>query len=163
MPTDWAVAEIAESTLTPCISPTPDRKALATRLGEDVEGGVVTGDRLQQAAETLSQATAAIGTWVTVQSSIVAGTEAAAGRARDPIVELRIRTLTRRERELLALLANGWSSRRIASECLLSPNTVRTRVQNVLVKLGVHSRLEAAAFAFEHGLVLPSGSVVPDQ
>jgi DNA-binding NarL/FixJ family response regulator len=115
----------------------------------------VTGDRLHPAASTRNKATDAIRTWVTVQSSSVAGTEPAAGRAGDPIGELRIRTLTRRERELLGLLANGWSNRRIANECLLSPNTVRTRVQNVLVKLGVHSRLEAAAFAFEHGLVLP--------
>jgi DNA-binding NarL/FixJ family response regulator len=71
----------------------------------------------------------------------------------DPIGELRIGTLTRCEQELLGLLANGWSNRRIADECLLSLHTVRTRVQNVLVKLGVRSKLEAAAFAFEHGLV----------
>jgi DNA-binding NarL/FixJ family response regulator len=113
------------------------------------------GDRLHPAAETRTEATAAIRTPVTVQSIIVAGTEPTAGRARDPIGELRIRTLTRRERELLGLLANGWSNRRIANECHLSLHTVRTRVQNILVKLGVHSRLEAVAFAFEHGLVLP--------
>jgi DNA-binding NarL/FixJ family response regulator len=113
------------------------------------------GDRLHPAAETRTEATAAVRMSVPVQTIIVAGTEPAAGRARDPIVELRIRTLTRRERELLGLLANGWSNRRIANECLLSPNTVRTRVQNILVKLGVHSKLEAAAFAFEHDLVPP--------
>jgi DNA-binding NarL/FixJ family response regulator len=115
----------------------------------------VIGDRLHLAAETRTAATDAIRTSVTVQSIVVAGTELAAGRARDPIGELRIRTLTRRERELLLMLASGWSNRRIASECLLSPNTVRTRVQNVLVKLGVHSKLDAAAFAFEHDLVPP--------
>jgi len=37
--------------------------------------------------------------------------------------------------------------------CNLSLNTVRTHVQNVLVKLGVHSKLEAAAIAVRHGLV----------
>jgi DNA-binding NarL/FixJ family response regulator len=115
----------------------------------------VAGDRLQQTAETLNQATNASRTSVTVQTTIVAGTQPAAGRARDPIGELRIRTLTKRERELLGLLASGWSNRRIASECLLSLHTVRTRVQNILVKLGVHSKLEAVAFAFEHGLVPP--------
>ena len=51
------------------------------------------------------------------------------------------------------LLANGWSNRRIAEECFLSLNTVRTHVQNVLVKLGVHSKLEAVAFALEHQVV----------
>jgi DNA-binding NarL/FixJ family response regulator len=73
--------------------------------------------------------------------------------ARDPSVDLRVRTLSAREREMLNLLANGWSNRRIAEECFLSLNTVRTHVQNVLVKLGVHSKLEAVAFALEHGVV----------
>ena len=121
-------------------------------------GVAVTGDRLQQTAETLNQATNAVRRPVTVQTTIVAGTQPAAGRARDPIGELRIRTLTKRERELLGLLANGWSNRRIANESLLSLHTVRTRVQSILVKLGVHSKLEAVAFAFEHGLVPPPRS-----
>ena len=59
--------------------------------------------------------------------------------------------LSQREREILGLLANGWSNRRIAEECFLSLNTVRTHVQNILVKLGVHSKLEAVASALEHG------------
>ena len=59
--------------------------------------------------------------------------------------------LSQREQEILGLLANGWSNRRIAEECFLSLDTVRTHVQNILVKLGVHSKLEAVAFALEHG------------
>jgi DNA-binding NarL/FixJ family response regulator len=115
----------------------------------------MTGERLQQAADPRNEATDALRRPVTVQRTIVAGTEPTAGRARDPIVDLQLRTLTKGERELLGLLANGWSNRRIANDCLLSLHTVRTRVQNILVKLGVHSKLEAVAFAFEHGLVLP--------
>jgi DNA-binding NarL/FixJ family response regulator len=65
---------------------------------------------------------------------------------------LRVWTLSDREREILGLLANGWSNERIAQERHLSLATVRTHVQNVLVKLGVHSKLEAAAFAFQHGM-----------
>jgi len=71
----------------------------------------------------------------------------------DPSVELRVRTLSGREREILGLLVEGHSNRRIAEECFLSLNTVRTHVQNVLVKLGVHSKLEAVAFALEHQVV----------
>src|SRR6266545_2398130 len=112
----------------------------------------MTSDRLQQAADTRNEATDAIRKSVHGERTIVAGTGPAAGRVRDPIEDLRIRTLTRCERELLGMLANGWSNRRIANECLLSLHTVRTRVQNILVKLGVHSKLEAVAFAFEHGL-----------
>jgi DNA-binding NarL/FixJ family response regulator len=79
---------------------------------------------------------------------------------RDPSVELRVRTLSAREREILGLLVNGHSNRRIAEECFLSLNTVRTHVQNVLVKLGVHSKLEAVAFALEHQVV-PLGGLNP--
>jgi DNA-binding NarL/FixJ family response regulator len=63
-----------------------------------------------------------------------------------------VRSLSERERQVLAMLARGWSNRRIAETCFLSLNTVRTHVQNVLVKLGVHSRLEAAALAVGQGL-----------
>ena len=72
---------------------------------------------------------------------------------RDDHAELLLRSLSERERQILALLARGYSNRRIAESCFLSLNTVRTHVQNVLVKLGVHSKLEAAAMAVRRGLV----------
>jgi DNA-binding NarL/FixJ family response regulator len=72
---------------------------------------------------------------------------------RDDHAELLLRSLSERERQVLAMLARGWSNRRIAEACFLSLNTVRTHVQNVLVKLGVHSKLEAAALAVRQGLV----------
>jgi DNA-binding NarL/FixJ family response regulator len=72
---------------------------------------------------------------------------------RDDHAELVLRSLSERERQILALLARGYSNRRIADACFLSLNTVRTHVQNVLVKLGVHSKLEAAALAVRQGLV----------
>ena len=99
------------------------------------------------------QVAGAIRTLVAGEGSIVAAAEPAARPVRDPSVDLRVRTLSGREREILGLLANGWSNRRIAEECFLSLNTVRTHVQNVLVKLGVHSKLEAVAFALEHQVV----------
>ena len=71
--------------------------------------------------------------------------------------ELIASQLTAREREVLSLLAEGVSSRRIAEELHVSPNTVRTHVQNILAKLQVHSRLEAAAFAAQHGLARSRG------
>jgi len=72
---------------------------------------------------------------------------------RDDHAELLLRSLSERERQVLGMLAHGWSNRRIAETCFLSLNTVRTHVQNVLVKLGVHSKLEAAALAVRQGLV----------
>ena len=72
---------------------------------------------------------------------------------RDDHAELLLRSLSGRERQILAMLARGYSNRRIADASVLSLNTVRTHVQNVLVKLGVHSKLEAAAMAVRRGLV----------
>jgi PAS domain S-box-containing protein len=61
--------------------------------------------------------------------------------------------LTRRELEILRLLAAGASTRAMADRLHVSPATVRNHVQNMLAKLGVHSRLEAAAYATRHRLL----------
>jgi PAS domain S-box-containing protein len=55
--------------------------------------------------------------------------------------------LTPRQAEVLRLLEDGRSTRQIAEELRLSPETVRNHVRNVLRALGVHSRLEAVAVA----------------
>ena len=80
---------------------------------------------------------------------------------RNPIVELRLQTLSGRERELLGLLASGWSSGRIAAHWQVSYHTVRSHTCNLLVKLGVHSKLAAAALAIEHGVAAADGSSIP--
>jgi two-component system response regulator NreC len=61
--------------------------------------------------------------------------------------------LTHRERQVLRLLAGGADNDGIAQALVISPQTARTHVQNVLGKLGVHSRLEAAAFVNSSGLL----------
>jgi two-component system nitrate/nitrite response regulator NarL len=61
--------------------------------------------------------------------------------------------LTRRERQVLALLADGSDKDAIARQLAISPQTARTHVQNILAKLGLHSRLEAAAFARKHPIL----------
>lgn len=59
--------------------------------------------------------------------------------------------LSAREREVLGLLGRGADNTDIARALVISPETVRTHVQNVLGKLEVHSRVEAAALAVAHG------------
>jgi len=61
--------------------------------------------------------------------------------------------LTAREREILGLVASGLSNRAIAEQLVLSHNTVRSHVQSILAKLGVHSKLQAATYARDNGLV----------
>lgn len=62
-------------------------------------------------------------------------------------------TLTGREQEILERLARGMSGCTIASELSIAPLTVRTHIRNLISKLGVHSRLEAVAFAINNGLI----------
>lgn len=61
--------------------------------------------------------------------------------------------LTKREREVLALLANGLTNKEIAEKLTLSPATVRVYVSNILSKLGASNRTEAAALALQNNLV----------
>jgi two-component system nitrate/nitrite response regulator NarL len=75
----------------------------------------------------------------------------------DRVMTLMASTLTRREREVLELLAAGATSDQLAEELSLSPHTVRTHIQNIMSKLQVHSRLEAATFAVRHGIVVAPG------
>lgn len=63
--------------------------------------------------------------------------------------------LTAREREVLELIAEGLSNAAIAARLVLSVNTVRNHVQNLLTKLGAHSKLEALSVAVRDGLLPP--------
>jgi DNA-binding NarL/FixJ family response regulator len=60
--------------------------------------------------------------------------------------------LTKREVQVLALVAAGKSNRAIATELFLSEKTVERHLSNILTKLGVGSRTAAAAYAFERGI-----------
>jgi DNA-binding NarL/FixJ family response regulator len=61
--------------------------------------------------------------------------------------------LTPREREVLSLLASGEGTKAISARLHISPKTVSTHVQRMLIKLDLHSRAEAVAFAYREGLV----------
>jgi ATP/maltotriose-dependent transcriptional regulator MalT len=78
-----------------------------------------------------------------------AGAAAQAAGAAAPAAQL---GLTRREVEVLALVAAGRSNRQIAQALFISPKTVGVHVSNILAKLGVAGRVEAAAVAHRLGL-----------
>lgn len=65
-----------------------------------------------------------------------------------------ISRLSPRERQVLSLLSRGWDNTRIARELFISQHTVRTHIQNILEKLGMHSKLEAATFAMQQSMEL---------
>ena len=61
-------------------------------------------------------------------------------------------SLTNREREILELIAAGKSNKLIARDLTISDGTVKVHVKNLLRKLNVHSRLEAAVWALSHNI-----------
>ena len=63
--------------------------------------------------------------------------------------------LTARERDVLQLIAKGYENQRIADELFISLKTVKTHVSNILAKLQVSDRTQAAVYAFQHHLVGP--------
>ncbi|TAK50691.1 MAG: PAS domain-containing protein [Betaproteobacteria bacterium] len=81
------------------------------------------------------------------------GTSDCAGERRDTPRDDGSLALTPRESEVLGLLAQGHCPTEIARRLYLSPVTVRNHVQHLTAKLGLHSQLEAVAYAYRNDLV----------
>jgi DNA-binding NarL/FixJ family response regulator len=76
-----------------------------------------------------------------------------------PGVAGRLAELTAREREVLELLGHGRSNGEIGQALHLGEATVKTHVSRIFAKLGLRDRIHAVVFAYEAGLVVPSGRV----
>lgn len=82
----------------------------------------------------------------------VTGFPGAAARKED-LSQKKVTPLTRREQQILQLLANGSNTDAIAQTLHISHITVRRHAQNLFTKLDVHSRAEAVSYAYRHHLV----------
>jgi len=69
--------------------------------------------------------------------------------------------LTEREREVLALVAEGLSNEEIAGRLFLSPLTTKTHVSRILTKLDARDRAQLVVLAYESGLVVPGSAASP--
>jgi len=81
--------------------------------------------------------------------------------SKPPSSNLAVPTLTRREHEVLGLIAQGYSNRQIASKLTISVRTVETHRANLMSKLNLGSRVELVRFAAQHGLVEDWGNDQP--
>jgi len=110
------------------------------RAVEDVVGTV----RAARAGETLLPRSVIIG----IAQRVAAARERAPDRTP-------IESLTPRELEVLHALADGLPSPEICERLFISKNTLRTHVQNIMNKLGAHSKLEAVTVALRYRIIEP--------
>jgi DNA-binding NarL/FixJ family response regulator len=78
-----------------------------------------------------------------------------AARAKEPRPTTELDALTEREREVMALVAEGLSNEEIADRLVVSPATAKTHVSRAMVKLNARDRAQLVVFAYESGLVRP--------
>jgi DNA-binding NarL/FixJ family response regulator len=78
-----------------------------------------------------------------------------ASHAKDAGASPELADLTEREREVMALVAEGLSNDEIAARLFVSPATAKTHVSRAMVKLGARDRAQLVVFAYETGLVRP--------
>lgn len=132
------------------MGPLGDGGTLVSAFEAGALGFIDTGYRFQQVPETLERIRSGeIVVPPNALGSLLRGLidrRRAAAEALQAYVDL-----TPREREVLMFLANGLDHDAIAERLFISPATARTHIQNVIRKLGVHSRVEAAALAHEQG------------
>jgi DNA-binding NarL/FixJ family response regulator len=84
--------------------------------------------------------------------------EFVARRPRQPAPHPGLRTLTEREREVVALVAEGLSNKEIAERLVISPATARTHVHRAMSKLYAHDRAQLVVIAFQSGLTTPAAT-----
>src|SRR6185312_12076673 len=63
--------------------------------------------------------------------------------------------LTTREAEVLALIASGLTNAQIAAQLYVTEATVKTHINHLFTKAGLHDRAQAVRYAYEHGLAQP--------
>jgi DNA-binding NarL/FixJ family response regulator len=111
----------------------------------------VTAERLFDAVRVVAAGDALLAPGVTRR--LVA--EFARLRTRPAAPSTTLEALTRREREVLLLLADGLSNTEIAARLVVGEETVKTHVSRILTKLGLRDRTQAVVFAYKSGLVTP--------
>lgn len=78
-----------------------------------------------------------------------------ANRAKEPLEQPKLGNLTEREREVMALVAEGLTNEEIARRLIMSAATAKTHVSRAMIKLGARDRAQLVVFAYESGLVRP--------
>ncbi len=144
----------------------PDSTGFAAALAAGVHGAALKTDDFVEVLRVLTGATARQARrpagGIVLSLSAQAVHRPARHSARYPALD---HLLTPREREVLARLVYGENTTSMARSMGVRLSTLRTHIDSVLIKLGVHSRLEAVAYAVREGIIEVSSSLeerVPD-
>jgi DNA-binding NarL/FixJ family response regulator len=128
------------------LSALADRDTVAAALAAGASGFAMKTSGLDTILDTISR--------VEAGQLAIEGAEAPAGdRTRRPGHRQPHEFLTARELEVLGCMVAGHNTRALAGQLGVSYATARSHVQNVLLKLGVHSQLQAVAYATANGVV----------
>ena len=112
-------------------------------------------ERLIDAVQTLAAGDALLDPAVT--RDLVARFVAAPDRSAAAPQDLRLANLTSRERDVLHLVAQGYTNAEIAGLLILAESTVKTHVKRILAKIDARDRAQAVVVAYRSGLMYPDG------
>ncbi|MFE7712864.1 response regulator [Streptomyces sp. NPDC057486] len=112
----------------------------------------VTAERLFDAVRVIAAGQALLAPTVTRRLISEFATQ---HRTPDPVPAAVLAALTRRETEVLRLVAEGLSNPEVATRLLITEETVKTHVSRILAKLALRDRTQAVVTAYESGLVVP--------
>lgn len=144
------ISKLRRSPESPAVVVLVDSPRSSTAI-EAVQAGAGSVVTMTESPEALIDAIRAAGRGISrVPAELLRAVLPACAEADDPTRSYLDR-LTRREREVLDLLASGCDRRAIATRLYCSPETVRTHIRSVLSKLEVHSTVEAVALAARSG------------
>ena len=146
------IAEIAPRTRVVVLTIDADEQSVVDAIGAGACGYLLKGTSLQSLVAGINAAVAG----ESLISAAVGAKLFERLRADDrrTEVERRVYTeLSQREIEILKLLAGGKQNAQIAQELFISPNTVRNHISNILAKLQISNRIEAAAYAIRNRMV----------
>jgi two-component system nitrate/nitrite response regulator NarL len=141
------------------LADSPDSGGFAATLAAGVHGAALKTDDFVEVLRVLTGAAARLGRrpagGVVLSLSAQAAHRPVRRSSRYPALD---HLLTPREREVLARLVYGESTPSMARSMGVRLSTLRTHIDSVLIKLGVHSRLEAVAYAVREGIVEVRGT-----
>jgi two-component system, NarL family, nitrate/nitrite response regulator NarL len=166
--------QLAEGTSVPFVPSllerSPDTKIVILSGTDDVQlvrsalaAGAVAATRKSDEIDKIIDVLERVSAGETVPVPTLPGAVGDAGSSATPSAAEHLASyLTSRERDVLTRLVRGESTASLARSIGIKQSTARTHVQNLLTKLGVHSKLEAVAFAITHGIVDVPDDVADD-